>query len=74
MTDRSDWEGRVGRSWADEWRRTARSFGVLTDRLVEVATREAFSLALDIGCGAGETSLRLADARREARVLGVDIS
>ncbi|MCA0908948.1 class I SAM-dependent methyltransferase [Qipengyuania gaetbuli] len=74
MTDRSDWEGRVGRSWADEWRRTDRSFGVLTDRLVEVATREAFSLALDIGCGAGETSLRLADARREARVLGVDIS
>ena len=48
MTDRSDWEGRVGRSWADEWRRTDRSFGVLTDRLVEVATREAFSFALDI--------------------------
>ncbi|MBY6013472.1 methyltransferase domain-containing protein [Qipengyuania gaetbuli] len=74
MTGRSDWEGRVGRSWADEWRRTDRSFGLLTDRLIEVADRETFKLALDIGCGAGETSLRLADARPDARVLGVDIS
>ena len=73
MTSASDWNARTGQSWAREWQRTDRSFGVLTGRLIEMASREPFSHALDIGCGAGETSILLA---REGgnRVTGVDIS
>ena len=74
MTTGSEWTGRVGTAWADEWRRTDRSFGALTDRLVEVAGAGNFDFALDVGCGAGEVSCRLAAANPEARIRGVDIS
>ena len=74
MTTRSEWTGRVGSAWAAEWRRTDRSFGALTDRLLAAAQAERFTSALDIGCGAGEVSCRLAATQREAQVLGIDIS
>ena len=74
VTTGSEWTGRVGTAWADEWRRTDRSFGALTDQLLEVAEASSFSSALDIGCGAGEVSCRLAAAHPEASVRGVDIS
>lgn len=71
MTDTSEWIGRVGTAWAEQWRRTDRSFGVLTDRLLDAG---AFEAALDIGCGAGELVERLAAANPQAPVVGVDIS
>ena len=74
MTDISEWQGRVGTSWAREWSRTDRSFGVLTDLLFARATDTLFDTALDIGCGAGELTLRLARAAPTARVVGLDIS
>ncbi|MEW4447698.1 class I SAM-dependent methyltransferase [Qipengyuania sp. JC766] len=74
MTGRNEWQGRVGESWADEWRRTDRSFGGLTDRLLEVANARPFRQALDIGCGAGEVSLALARANPRANVVGIDVS
>lgn len=74
MTDKAEWEGRVGRTWAAEWRRTDRSFTALTERLLGTATGAAFAQALDIGCGAGEVSLALARANPDARVVGVDVS
>jgi SAM-dependent methyltransferase len=74
MTGRSDWEGRTGRKWADEWRRTDRSFAGLTDRLLHRARGEPFKHALDIGCGAGELSLALARDRPDAQIDGIDIS
>ncbi len=74
MTDQSEWTGRVGNVWAQEWQRTDRSFAPLTERLLEIAQAEPFAQALDIGCGAGEISLRLAEAHPSARVIGVDIS
>lgn len=74
MTDKSDWTGTVGKSWAHEWQRTDRSFGELTDQLVETASVGKFTHALDIGCGAGELTLRLALAAPRSRVTGVDIS
>ena len=73
MTDKSDWTGRVGKSWAHEWERTDRSFGPLTDHLLEVAHESGYAQALDIGCGAGELTLRLAEASPSSRVIGVDI-
>ncbi|RIV78264.1 class I SAM-dependent methyltransferase [Pelagerythrobacter aerophilus] len=74
MTDRAEWEGRVGRTWAAEWQRTDRSFAALTERLLGAATDAAFAQALDIGCGAGEVSLALARANPSAQVIGVDVS
>lgn len=74
VTEASEWTGRVGSAWAEEWRRTDRSFGSLTARLVDPAAIGAFALALDIGCGAGEAALRLAGLAPQAKVLGIDIS
>lgn len=74
MTDRNDWEGRTGRKWADEWRRTDRSFAGLTDHLLRHARSEPYANVLDIGCGAGELSLALARENARAKVIGIDVS
>lgn len=74
MTDQSEWVGRVGHVWATEWQRTDRSFGPVTERLLEVARAGGFAQALDIGCGAGELSLCLAEGYPPSRVIGVDVS
>lgn len=72
--DKSEWEGPSGDSWAAEWRRTDRSFSVLTDRLLSRLRGQRFSRATDIGCGAGELSLAIARARPDVQVIGVDVS
>ena len=69
-----DWRNRVGRSWADNWQATDRSFGALTDRLLAIASQTEFAQALDIGCGAGELCQRLGRANASSRVIGVDVS
>lgn len=76
MTDTIEWQGKVGDSWAEEWQRTDRSFAgltsVLLDRIVEAASPD--SRILDIGCGAGETSIALAARLPGAEVRGIDLS
>src|SRR5688572_2116895 len=74
MVDASEWLGRTGDSWASEWRRTDRSFGPLTERLLQRSRDFSFSSVLDVGCGAGELSLALARGRPHTTVTGVDIS
>ncbi|AKH41226.1 SAM-dependent methyltransferase [Altererythrobacter atlanticus] len=74
MTDKFDWAGQAGDSWAAEWRRTDRSFGMLTERLLRRSREHDFNKVLDIGCGAGEISLAIARSRNHAKVVGVDIS
>ena len=74
MTQINEWEGPVGRSWASEWERTDRSFAAMTPHLLRSIAALPGRDIVDIGCGAGEVSLAVADARREARVLGIDIS
>ncbi|ANU07699.1 class I SAM-dependent methyltransferase [Paraurantiacibacter namhicola] len=74
MTGKSEWEGRVGSSWASEWRRTDRAFGELTPRLLADIRQRAGSRVLDIGCGAGELSLAIGRERSAASVHGIDIS
>ena len=70
----SEWTGRVGQSWAQEWQRTDRSFTPVTDQLFASPVMREFSHALDIGCGAGETACRLAADHPGGNVLGLDIS
>jgi SAM-dependent methyltransferase len=76
MTEASDWRGRVGEAWAEEWRRTDRMLGPVNDALVAAALAQAPAAAhiLDVGCGAGATSLALADALPRASITGVDLS
>lgn len=74
MAQAFEWTGSAGDAWASEWRRTDRSFGGLTDRLLQRTRDFKFNSVLDIGCGAGELSLAIARGRPSARVVGVDIS
>lgn len=72
--DKSDWQGGQGDSWAEEWRRTDRSFGAVTENLLSRLRDLEFSEVLDIGCGAGELSLAIARGHPDSAVTGVDIS
>lgn len=74
MTDKSDWQGKTGVAWAQEWRRTDRSFSHLTEQLLAKTRGFAFNRVLDIGCGAGELSFAIARGRPEVSVTGVDVS
>lgn len=76
MTSALDWNGRVGDVWAAEWRRTDRSLAgvgaALNAAILDVASERG--LALDIGCGAGNTALALAVERPDLSVTGIDLS
>jgi len=74
MVDENEWRGRTGDAWAAQWRRTDRSFAMLTEELLKRTRGISFAKVLDIGCGAGELSLALARGRPECSVIGVDIS
>jgi SAM-dependent methyltransferase len=76
MTNAFDWTGRTGNAWADEWQRTDRSLAELGARLdaAILAVAPEQGSALDIGCGAGGTSLALAASRPGLSVTGVDLS
>ena len=76
MTGAFDWQGKVGNVWASESRRTDRSFTELTTRLHAsiIAVAPDTGRAVDIGCGAGETSHKLATAKPGLGVTGIDLS
>ncbi len=76
MTGAHDWSGAVGDVWAAEWQRTDRGFAAMTPHLdaAILAAAPIRGNAIDIGCGAGGTSLALARARPELTVIGVDLS
>jgi SAM-dependent methyltransferase len=76
MTTTFDWTGRSGDAWADEWRRTDRSLADLSLRLdaAILAAAPDTGVAIDIGCGAGGTSLALAARRPGLSITGIDIS
>ena len=78
MTIGYDWKGDVGDVWAEEWRRTDRTLLPVNRALVAEAARllagRDAPRILDIGCGAGATSLALADALDGAEIIGIDLS
>ncbi|WP_298091205.1 trans-aconitate 2-methyltransferase [uncultured Sphingomonas sp.] len=76
MTGRSEWQTRVGQVWAQEWRRTDRALGGVAERLnaaIEACAPRS-GHAVDVGCGAGSTTLALAAMRPDLRVTGLDLS
>lgn len=74
MTTEKDWRSQVGRSWAQNYALTDRSFAGLTQVLLERAAPLVGTRVIDIGCGAGELALALARQHPQAEVLGLDIS
>lgn len=68
------WNGEMGQTWVEMARVTDELFEPLTAPLREVAEAGASAL-LDVGCGAGFTTLALArELGPEARTVGADIS
>jgi SAM-dependent methyltransferase len=76
--DKSEWAGRVGDVWAEEQRRTDRTFEPVDAALVATAAKAVEGIAkpriLDIGCGAGTTSFSLAGRIPDASIIGIDLS
>lgn len=72
-----DWAAASGDIWARRWRDTDRALApvgvALNQAAVEAAPQGEFD-AIDIGCGPGATTLALASARPDARVLACDLS
>jgi SAM-dependent methyltransferase len=77
MTSANDWSGQVGDVWAEEWQRTDRCMAGLAVHLnaaiLDMAAPGSAAI-VDIGCGAGATSIATARALPERRLVGVDIS
>ncbi len=68
------WNGEMGRTWVEMARVTDQLFEPLAAPLIEVAGAGASAL-LDVGCGAGFTTLELArELGPGARTVGADIS
>lgn len=74
MTSGVEWQAGVGRTWAEMYRLTDRSFAGLTQRLLDRLAAVPGQAIVDIGCGAGELSLALARTRPLAQVTGIDVS
>ena len=77
MTTAAEWSGPVGDAWAERWADTDRSFAPLSvhlDAAILAAAPAGARRAVDLGCGAGVTSIALARARPDLAVTGVDVS
>jgi SAM-dependent methyltransferase len=76
VTKTFDWAGHNGDVWAEEWRRTDRSFVNLSPRLdaAILAAAPEQGKAIDIGCGAGGTAMALAARRPNLAITGIDLS
>ena len=74
MLAATEWQGKTGDAWAEEWRRTDRTLAPLNEALVARALPLEPRRILDIGCGAGATSFALADALPGTEVTGLDLS
>ncbi len=72
VTTGMDWAGKVGREWARQADAMDRLLGPVGEAGLNALGDLRGRSVLDLGCGAGATSLALAD--RGAQVTGVDLS
>jgi SAM-dependent methyltransferase len=70
-----DWNGATGARWVDNQERLDRILAPYGDAALDAAAASAGEAVLDIGCGAGGTTLALAESVQPGgRVVGIDIS
>jgi SAM-dependent methyltransferase len=74
MLAATEWQGKTGEAWAEEWRRTDRTLAPLNPALLAHALPFEGRRILDIGCGAGATSFAFAAALPDAEITGLDLS
>ena len=74
MATKADWQEATGKVWAENIRLTDRAFSGLTQIMLERLAGIPGDHILDIGCGGGELSLALGEARPNAEVTGIDVS
>lgn len=73
----ADWATASGDTWAERWRDTDRALEDLSSHLLAALTAVAPSgpvRAFDVGCGAGSTSIALANAVPAASITACDLS
>lgn len=72
-----EWATNTGDVWAERWPEIDQALSdlarVLNSFIAAAATTGPFR-ALDVGCGAGSTSLALAEARPDASIIACDLS
>ena len=69
------WNGPIGHMWADAQEKRDRDHAPMTEALMKLAAASPGEHVLDIGCGSGTTTLRLAQqVGAQGSVLGVDLS
>lgn len=77
MSIAPEWAAKSGAAWSERWQdidRALSGLAVVLDRAItESAPKRPFR-ALDVGCGAGSTSLALSKARLDASIIACDLS
>lgn len=77
MSTTPQWSTNTGDVWADRWPEIDQALAdlatVLNPAIAAAAPRRPFR-ALDVGCGAGSTSIALAEARSDASIIACDLS
>jgi SAM-dependent methyltransferase len=69
------WNGPAAQRWVTEQERLDRAFGPIDELGLERAAPRAAERVVDVGCGCGASTLRLAErVGPEGRVLGIDVS
>lgn len=66
------WNGDVGARWAAQQGRLDTMLSPISDAVLKAANAQPGEHVLDVGCGCGDTSIKL--AKSGARVLGADVS